>query len=211
MSAAREQRRRLASASAEPGTRTRPNRTTRRGRDERTRPPGRPRTSPRGQVHDDVAGGRHVPASHTVGASDEAPQAAPGDAGPPTEDTSSAYADVMVVDDDDDVRSSMADVLRGGGMSVVEADDGQTAHDLLRTTRVGVLLLDLHMTPRDGVWLLEQLRDPPAVMMVSAFSHYSESDMRRRFSSVVTHFVQKPVAPAKLIDLVRASLDADPA
>jgi CheY-like chemotaxis protein len=192
MSAAREQRRRLASASAEPGTRTRPSRTSRRGPGERTRPPGRRRTSPRGQVHDDVAGDSHVPASNTVAASDQTPQAAPGDARPPTEDTSSAYADVMVVD----------------GMSVVEAGDGQAAHDLLRTTRVGVLVLDLHMTPRDGVWLLEQLRNPPAVMMVSAFSHYSEGDMRRRFSSIVTHFVQKPVAPAKLIDLVRANLDA---
>jgi len=115
-------------------------------------------------------------------------------------------ADVLVVDDDADVRTSMAAVLRGSGFEVIEAVDGETALATLRATRVGVLLLDLHMTPRDGVWLLERLDEPPVVILVSAFALYPESDMRSRFSDVVTHFVQKPVAPAKLIDLVRASL-----
>ena len=121
-----------------------------------------------------------------------------------------AQADVLVVDDDADVRTSMAAVLRGSGLSVIEAVDGETALATLRVTRVGVLLLDLHMTPRDGVWLLEHLDDPPVVILVSAFSLYPESDMRSRFSGVVAHFVQKPVAPAKLIDLVRTSLADGP-
>ena len=115
-------------------------------------------------------------------------------------------SDVLVVDDDADVRTSMAAVLRGSGFEVIEAGDGETALATLRATRVGVLLLDLHMTPRDGVWLLEHLDDPPVVILVSAFALYPKSDMRSRFAGVVAHFVQKPVAPAKLIDLVRASL-----
>jgi len=118
------------------------------------------------------------------------------------------FADVLVVDDDDDVRTSMAAILRGGGFSVVEAADGQSAFDQLGRTRVGAILLDLHMAPRDGVWLLEQLRDPPVVIVVSAFALYRESDMRRRFSEIITHFVQKPVAPIRLISLVRDSLES---
>jgi CheY-like chemotaxis protein len=100
----------------------------------------------------------------------------------------------------------MAAVLRGSGFSVVEAADGQAAFDELGRTRVAVILLDLHMVPRDGVWLLEQLQNPPAVILVSAFALYGESDMRRRFSDIVTHFVEKPVAPTKLIALVRDSV-----
>ena len=104
----------------------------------------------------------------------------------------------------------MAAVLRGAGFSVVEATDGASALEALTTTKVGVLMLDLHMSPRDGVWLLEQLEDPPAVILVSAFALYSESDVRRRFSAVVTHALQKPVAPAALIELVRQSLASGP-
>jgi CheY-like chemotaxis protein len=158
---------------------------------------------------DDTHAGR-VSASVAVGAPNELQGLTPGEAGDRTEEAATDYADVMVVDDDDDVRSSMAAVIRGGGMSVVEAGDGQAALDAMRTTRVGVLLLDLHMAPRDGVWLLEQLTDPPVVIMVSAFAIYGETDMRRRFSDVVAHFVQKPVRPATLIELVRTSLDAGP-
>lgn len=129
---------------------------------------------------------------------------------PPDATGDTAYADVLVVDDDADVRSSMAAILRSRGFSVLEAIDGQAAKDTLDVTRIGVVVLDLHMAPHDGVWLLEQLRDPPAVILVSAFAHYSESDMRERFSSKVSQFVLKPVPPARLIALVEEALAPPP-
>ena len=128
----------------------------------------------------------------------------PGSAGP------TAHADVLVVDDDADVRTSMAAILRGRGLSVLEAPDGQSAKDTLDVTAVGVLVLDLHMSPRDGVWLLDQLHEPPAVILVSAFATFSEADMRERFSATVSHFVVKPVPPARLIALVEEVLGHPP-
>jgi len=121
-----------------------------------------------------------------------------------------AFADVLVVDDDDSVRASMAAVLESAGLHVVDATDGQSAMDVLEHTRVGVLVLDLLMAPRDGVWLLERLArippSPPAVIVVSAFALYDRDALMARFSGLVAHALQKPVAPAVLIDRVCATL-----
>ncbi len=46
-------------------------------------------------------------------------------------------ADIMVVDDEEPVRSSVAEILRSAGYSVVEAEDGQVALDLLESGSVG--------------------------------------------------------------------------
>lgn len=118
----------------------------------------------------------------------------------------SACADVLVVDDDEDVRSSMAAVLRSAGYSVTEASDGRSALDLLAVTKVGVLVLDLHMSPHDGVWLLERLADPPTVLIVSAFALYDEAAIRNQFSHVVSGYLRKPVAPVRLIEAIGQAL-----
>jgi CheY-like chemotaxis protein len=114
-----------------------------------------------------------------------------------------AQADILVVDDDDDVRASMAAVLRSVGYRVVEASDGQSALDVLVGTNVAVVLLDLHMSPRDGIWLLEHMEAPPVVVVVSAFAMYDESSVRAQFSNRVAAFLRKPVAPPKLIEATR--------
>ena len=114
-----------------------------------------------------------------------------------------SVADVLVVDDDPSVRSSMVAVLRSGGFTVLEAGDGQEAVDILARQPARVIVLDLHMAPRDGVWLLEHLGEGPTVIIVSAFSNYDRAAILERFSGIVAHAMQKPVAPPALIDMVR--------
>ena len=114
-----------------------------------------------------------------------------------------SQADILVVDDDDDVRSSMATVLRSVGYRVVEASDGQSALDVLVGTDVAVIVLDLHMTPRDGVWLLEHMEATPVILVVSAFALYNEASMRQRYGGRVAAFLRKPVAPPRLIEAIR--------
>ncbi len=114
-----------------------------------------------------------------------------------------SQADILVVDDDDDVRSSLATLLRSVGYRVVEASDGQSALDVLVGTDVKVVVLDLHMAPRDGIWLLEHMEAAPVTIVVSAFALYDEAAVRARFGSRVAAFLRKPVAPPRLIEAIR--------
>ncbi len=84
-------------------------------------------------------------------------------------------ATILVVDDDDDVRRSVAETLEDEGYRVVTARNGQEALDLLRncvpTPRL--ILLDMMMPVMDGRrFRAEQLKDlalaPIPVVLVTA-------------------------------------------
>lgn len=67
-----------------------------------------------------------------------------------------AAAEVLVVDDDQEIREIVADFLREEGYTVYEAQDGKPALERLRTHPEGlVVLLDLMMPGMDGYAVLQ--------------------------------------------------------
>ncbi|HEY1826661.1 MAG TPA: response regulator [Acidimicrobiales bacterium] len=116
-------------------------------------------------------------------------------------------ADVLVVDDEEPLRTSLAEILRSAGYSVLEAEDGQVALELLESGSVGVVLLDIRMPRRTGIELLEALDSPPHVILMSAFRFEGEAE-RSVGHKVFSHLV-KPVAPRRLLDEVEAAMESD--
>ena len=114
-------------------------------------------------------------------------------------------ADVLVVDDEADVRASMSGVLRTSGFSVDEAEDGQVALGLLQENRYGMVLLDIKMPRLDGVSLIEALGELPPVIVHSAFTLSVEE--RERLGMKVVMYLHKPVSPPQLLTAVRGVLD----
>ncbi|MFI6822752.1 response regulator [Micromonospora sp. NPDC050187] len=67
---------------------------------------------------------------------------------------------VVVVDDQTLIRQGIRGLLDVAGIEVVgEADDGAAALDVIAHARPDVVLLDLRMPHRDGIWALRQLRE----------------------------------------------------
>ncbi len=114
-------------------------------------------------------------------------------------------ADILVVDDEEPVRTSVVEILRSAGYSVLEAEDGQAALDLLESGSVGLILLDIRMPRRSGIEVLEALDTPPHVILMSAFRFEGE-DKKNVGDKVFSHLV-KPVAPRRLLDEVRAAME----
>jgi len=119
---------------------------------------------------------------------------------PLTDEPPKRSVDVLVVDDDEDVRSSMAEILRVSGFTVEVAEDGDVALELLDALDVGMVLLDIRMPRRDGFSVLDALDHPPPIMLMSAFAF--DSNMRARVGSKVIGHLQKPVAAHKLLPVV---------
>lgn len=113
-------------------------------------------------------------------------------------------ADVLVVDDDADVRTSVAEILRQAGYEVEEAGDGAEALVVLSSQHIGAVLLDLRMPRMDGYTMMNALDHPPPILIVSAH-HVAEVDRARLVPEVVA-VLKKPVAPAKLLDQVAWAL-----
>jgi CheY-like chemotaxis protein len=114
---------------------------------------------------------------------------------------------ILIVDDDNDVRSALSEMLQEEGFSVSGAPNGREALALLRGGNVhpAVILLDLMMPGMDG-WDFrsEQMRDPRLagvpVVIVSA-SGFSRESIRTQFRPAA--YVEKPIERGALLDVIR--------
>lgn len=80
---------------------------------------------------------------------------------------------ILVVDDEEDVRTFVATVLQDTGFVVDCAADGYEALRKIEAGRPDLVVLDLMMPGLDGWGVLEQLRlkpDPPPVVVLSALA-----------------------------------------
>ncbi len=100
---------------------------------------------------------------------------------------SQASVDVLVVDDDEAVRSTSAGILRTSGYTVAAASDGDVALRLLEQQSVGVVLLDMRMPRCDGLSVLEALNPPQLVVLVSA--HSLDQATRARVEAMVVTYL----------------------
>lgn len=118
------------------------------------------------------------------------------------------HADVLIVDDEADVRQSVCDVLQTSGFSVVEAEDGAVAFGLLRENLYGLVLLDIRMPKLNGVALIEALTEMPPVVVHSAFM--VSVGERERLGDKVVRYLHKPVSPQQLLSAVQGVLGTGP-
>ncbi|MFI5399821.1 MAG: PAS domain-containing protein [SAR324 cluster bacterium] len=111
-----------------------------------------------------------------------------------------AGGDVLLVDDEADIRAVAEKMLTYLGFTVVQAADGQEAIRALRARRTPLVaaLVDLTMPGMTGEELVRELRrvqDLPVLVM----SGYHERDVRNRFiGRQKTGFLQKPFTLSSL-------------
>jgi two-component system, cell cycle sensor histidine kinase and response regulator CckA len=116
---------------------------------------------------------------------------------------------VLLVEDDDAVRSVTARVLRSAGYAVVEAADGPEALECFRAdgVEVDLVLTDLVMPGMSGLELAEVIAtERPDVKLLFTSGHTSDALARRKLDERELHFVGKPFTAAELTRGVRAAL-----
>ncbi len=113
---------------------------------------------------------------------------------------------VLIVDDEEMVRTMAQKMLEYAGFSVLTASDGQQGIELYREHQAEVVcvLLDLTMPEMDGVETFHELCRIREDVRVILFSGYSEQNATRRFSGMKpAGFIQKPYRFDTLISLLR--------
>ena len=115
-------------------------------------------------------------------------------------------ATILVVDDKEAVRASVAEVLRTVGYTVTSSGDGLDALRLLGTIRFNALVLDLRLPRLGGAELLGRLPKPPPTVVLSAVQ-MSNAEIGQVGPAVIAQ-LRKPVAPRLLIDVVAAAVAA---
>jgi DNA-binding response OmpR family regulator len=73
---------------------------------------------------------------------------------------------VLIIEDEDDIRSFIARVLQLEGYKVLEASDATTGMEIIRETPVSLVLLDLRLPGPDGWSILREIKHNPELAKI---------------------------------------------
>lgn len=119
---------------------------------------------------------------------------------------------VLVVDDDEGVRYTIAGVLEEENVDVLQAASGQEALDRISSSSHSppdLVITDLRMPEMDGMELLDQLRalpNPPPVVMITA--HGTERMAVEAVKRGAYDYFRKPFEIDELVAVVRRALES---
>ncbi|MBN1516698.1 response regulator [Candidatus Sumerlaeota bacterium] len=124
-----------------------------------------------------------------------------------------AKREVLVVDDDADIRSVMAAALKQGGFAVHEARNGLEALEAARKRKPALILMDIAMPEMNGQELLARLREDeetreiPVIMITALSSETEHTDAEWARKMEVDGFISKPFDPMRVLELVQSILE----
>ncbi|MEO6040998.1 MAG: sigma-54 dependent transcriptional regulator [Croceibacterium sp.] len=120
--------------------------------------------------------------------------------------------DILVVDDEQDIRELVAGVLSDEGYECRTAGDSTTALRLIDERRPSVVLLDvwLHGSPMDGLEVLDAIKAREPSLPVIIFSGHGNIDTAvSAVSRGAMDFIEKPFEAERLLHLVARATETD--
>jgi DNA-binding response OmpR family regulator len=119
-------------------------------------------------------------------------------------------ADILIADDEAQLRSLLARCLAGAGHRPIAVPDGRSACDTVDAGTIDLVLLDLVMPQMDGLSVLHHInaaQAPPPVVILSGVG-----DVGARVQAIndgAVDFVTKPFVVAELVARVNRHLRGD--
>jgi len=114
---------------------------------------------------------------------------------------------VLVIEDDDEIRSGLREILSAEGYRVRTAANGKEALQVLRHFRPGLVFLDLMMPVMSGWEFLEAAADDLPIIVVSAYIHDAKSMSAAAQIHRPVGFMTKPVNLETILDVTHAFCD----
>ncbi len=115
---------------------------------------------------------------------------------------------VLVVDDDAEIRSSMAEILGAEGCRVITTESGIEALRYLGESTVDLVLSDVVMPDMDGYELFQEIQTRfatvPVVLMTAYYYDRDHVIKKSRAEGLEDVIFKKPIDPDRLLELVDA-------
>jgi CheY-like chemotaxis protein len=115
---------------------------------------------------------------------------------------------ILVVDDDPDVCTSMADILGAEGCRIITTRSGVEALRYLQRTSVDLVLTDVMMPDMDGYTLFREIRaarpELPVVLMTAYYYDKDHVIKRSKGDGLQDVIFKKPINPGRLLELIEA-------
>jgi DNA-binding response OmpR family regulator len=119
---------------------------------------------------------------------------------------SATTSQILVVDDDPDIRALVKILLERSGNSVFEAADGRSALREFHARRPDLVVLDVQLPELDGWQVLARIRDLSDVPVIMLTARGQELERVRGLQGGADDYVVKPFGRQELVARVQALL-----
>jgi two-component system, NtrC family, response regulator AtoC len=119
----------------------------------------------------------------------------------------------LIVDDELELRKSVVSILKNTNLQVhfdiEEAGNGREALEKVKEKFYDLILMDVRMPEMDGLEALTQIKEhDPRTFVVIMTAHSNLNDAVTAIKEGAYDYLEKPVSPEKLTDIVKKSLEA---
>jgi two-component system OmpR family response regulator len=110
---------------------------------------------------------------------------------------------ILIVDDDADIRSLLADYLGEQGWLISTAQDGASMQQVLDSTPVDLIVLDLTLPGNDGLTLCRDLRARSTIPVIMLTARSAPLDRILGLEMGADDYLCKPFEPRELLVRIR--------
>ncbi len=121
-------------------------------------------------------------------------------------DVDNSVQHLLVVDDDRDIRSLLAEQLGAAGFAVAVAGDGPAMRQALDRHAIDLVILDLNLPREDGLALCRQVRATSSVPIIMLTARADPIDRILGLEMGADDYVVKPFEPRELLARIRSVL-----
>jgi two-component system cell cycle response regulator DivK len=116
---------------------------------------------------------------------------------------------ILVVEDQEDNRQILRDLLGNAGYELTEAENGEEALAAVARQRPDLILMDIQLPVMDGYEATRRIRTNPglkSVPIIAVTSYALAGDESKALAAGCDGYVSKPYSPRELLAKVRAHL-----
>jgi two-component system, cell cycle response regulator DivK len=116
---------------------------------------------------------------------------------------------ILVVEDQEDNRQILRDLLANAGYDMIEAEDGEQGVAAATSERPDLILMDIQLPVMDGYEATRRIRTNPdlkSVPIIAVTSYALAGDEDKALAAGCDGYVSKPYSPRELLAKVRAYL-----
>jgi len=114
--------------------------------------------------------------------------------------------DILVVEDEDNIREVIGRYLEREGFSVREAADGYAALDAIEQQEPDLIVMDLMLPGIDGLTLTRQVQQQSGIPIIILTARGDTSDRIRGLDWGADDYIPKPFSPRELVSRIHAVL-----
>jgi|SRR4029434_5612102 two-component system cell cycle response regulator DivK len=116
---------------------------------------------------------------------------------------------ILIIDDQEDLRGVLRDLLSGSGYAVVEAADGHDGVAKAKSERPDLILMDIQLPLVDGYEATRQIKadaDLAQTPIIAVSSFAMKGDEEKARAAGCDHYVTKPYSPLQLLRTIQGYL-----